>query len=215
MSYILDFILIALVVVGYIIGSKKGFIKSVWKIAALGITIATVMFLKNPAVEFVSGTPIADNIHSAIASKIHIPQGGGLNLTETLHLPKFMEPGVNSAVSGAQSAATTVNDAVTVSLTRLVILIGVCVALFIIIRLLLMVIYFLLTKAAKAPVIKGTNKLAGGILGAAHMVLLIFIAMALITMFAPAGSGIFDAIDKTYIFKYLYNYNIILQLFMK
>ena len=39
--------------------------------------------------------------------------------------------------------------------------------------------------------------------------------IALVSMFAPAESNLYEMIDKTYAVKYLYNYNILLQLFMK
>jgi len=46
-------------------------------------------------------------------------------------------------------------------------------------------------------------------------IFIIFLLLALVSMFAPAESNLYEMIDKTYAVKYLYNYNILLQLFMK
>lgn len=215
MSLILDIALAALLILAYIFGRKKGLLKSVWKIAALVLTVAAVLLLKNPAIEFISGTRAASGIYQSIADKVHLPQGGGVNITESLHLPEFMQPQIDAGIESMQSTASAVNDAAAMSLTKIIILIAVCIALFIIIRLLLAGVYYILNGLTKAPVIKGANRLAGGLLGMVNMVFIIFLALALFTMFAPGDSFLFEAIDKSYLVKYFYNYNILLQLFMR
>lgn len=215
MGLILDIILAALLIFAYIYGRSKGLLKSIWKIAALALTVILVIVLKNPAVEFVTGTRASSDIYQSISAKIRLPQGGGVNITESLHLPEFMQPQIDAGMETAQNAATAVNDAAALSLTKIVILIGVCIALFIIIRLLLMAVYMILSALTKAPVIKGANRFAGGLLSVVNMAFIIFLALSLFTMFAPRGSFLYGAIDKSYLVKYFYNYNILLQLFMR
>ena len=215
MNLILDIILVALLIMAYIMGRKKGFVKSVWKIAALAITVMSVIFLKDPAVEFVSGTKAAADIYETISAKIALPPGGGVNIAESLHLPAFMQPQIDAGLEAAQSAATAVNDAAAYSLTRIIILIAVCIALFVLIRLLLMGVYYILNGLTKAPVLKSVNRFAGGLLSIVNMAFIVFLALALFTIFAPADSFLYDAIEKSYIVKYFYNYNILLQLFMR
>ena len=215
MNIIPDLLLAALVVVSFIIGYKKGFIKSVWKIAALVITIVLVMALKVPAISFLSGTALASNIHARIAETVSIPQGGGVNIAEVLNLPDFMNNEVNNQINNTQEITSSINDTVCASLTNLFITIIACVALFIIIRLLLTATFMIINGVSKAPVINGVNRLAGGILAAVNIIFIVFIILALVSLFAPADSSLFEMIEHTYVVKYLYNYNILLQLFMK
>ncbi|MCC8160679.1 MAG: CvpA family protein [Oscillospiraceae bacterium] len=215
MSIVLDIILAALIVISFIIGYKKGFVNSVWKIAALIITIVLVMALKNPAIEILSSTGAAESISEKISETVSIPQGGGVNIAESLNLPEFLQSEVSEQISGASGAVTSLNDAVNTSLTGLFITIIVCVGLFIIIRLILAAVHLIINAVTKAPVIKGANKFLGGLLAAVNAVFIAFVLLALVSLFAPADSGLFEMIDNTYVVKYFYNYNILLQLFMK
>lgn len=215
MSIILDIILAALIIISFIAGYKKGFVKSVWKIAALVITIVLVIALKNPAVDFLSGTSIAGAINEKISKTIHIPQGGGIDAAESLNLPDFLNAQVSDGIENAQGAVASVNDAVAASLTNIAVTIIVCVALFIIIRLILMAVYMIAVGITAAPLIRGVNQFFGGLLAAVNMVFIIFLLLSLVSLFAPADSQLFEMIDNTYVVKYLYNYNILLQLFMK
>ena len=215
MSIILDIILAALIIISFIAGYKKGFVKSVWKIAALVITIVLVIALKNPAVDFLSGTSIAGAINEKISKTVHIPQGGGINVAENLNLPDFLNAQVSDGIENAQGAVASVNDAVAASLTNIAVTIIVCVALFIIIRLILMAVYMIAVGITAAPLIRGVNQFFGGLLASVNMVFIIFLLLALVSLFAPADSQVYEMIDKTYVVKYLYNYNILLQLFMK
>lgn len=215
MNYVLDISLSGLLILGFAIGYKKGLIKSIWKVGAMVVTVILVMVMKDPAVEFVSGTQISARIYDSVASKIHVPQGGGVNLTQALHLPSFMQPQVDAAAQGAENAAQMANNALIMSLTKLIILIGVCVLLFVIIRLLLWCVYLILDKASKAPVLKFANRMSGGLFGLINIIFIVLLLLALFAMFAPAGSAMYDAINETYVVKYFYNYNILLQLFLK
>ncbi|MGN0106117.1 MAG: CvpA family protein [Hominilimicola sp.] len=215
MSLVLDIILAALILISFMIGYKKGLVKSIWKIAALAITIILVIALKNPAVSFLSGTAMADNINAKISETIHIPQGGGVDISDSLNLPDFLKVEVNSGIESAQNAANSVNDAAASALTTLFLTIITCVALFIIIRLILMAVYMIINGITEAPIIKGVNKFSGGLLGAVNMVFVIFLLLSLVSLFAPADSQLFEMIESTYVVKYFYNYNILLQLFMK
>ncbi len=215
MSIILDIILAALIIISFIAGYKKGFVKSVWKIAALVITIVLVIALKNPAVDFLSGTSIAGAINEKISKTVHIPQGGGINVAENLNLPDFLNAQVSDGIENAQGAVASVNDAVAASLTNIAVTIIVCVALFIIIRLILMVVYMIAVGITAAPLIRGVNQFFGGLLASVNMVFIIFLLLALVSLFAPADSQMYEMINNTYVVKYLYNYNILLQLFMK
>lgn len=213
MNIIPDLILLALIAIAFITGYKKGFVKSVWKIAALIVTVVLVLALKTPAINYISGTEFAAALNEKIGETVNIPQGGGVNIAEVLNLPEFMRGDVNNQISS--SIVSSVNDTVNSSLTNIFLTIIVSVALFIIIRILLTAVFMVINGVSKAPVINGVNRMAGGLLAAVNIVFAVFIALALVSLFAPADSSLFEMIENTYAVKYLYNYNILLQLFMK
>lgn len=208
---ILDIILIALLVLAFFIGYKKGFVKSVWKITALILTIVLILILKMPAVKFLSGTNLAVTINTKISESL--PQGGGVNIAQTLNLPEFLQGEVDSQITTAQGLP--ISDTVNSSLTSLFITIIACVGLFIIIRLILAAVFMIITAVTELPLIKGVNKLVGGLLGAVNILFIVYLLLAVMSLFASADNMLFEEINNTQLVKYLYNYNILLQLFMK
>lgn len=212
MSILLDIILLVVLVLTFTAGYKKGFVKSVWKIAALALTVVLVLILKDTAVNMLYSSNIANGISVKIAEKINIPQGGGVSIADTLRLPEAVK---SEMANGIANATTSINEATVEYLTTLCVTVIACVALFVVIRLLLMAVYMIINGLSKAPLIKGVNKLTGGIFATVNAVFVVFLIFSLVSLFAPTGSGVFEVIDNTYIVKYLYNYNILLKLFMK
>lgn len=213
MSITLDIVLIALLLLAFFIGYKKGFVKSVWKIAALVLTIVLMLMLKTPTVNYLSGTALAETINTKISETVNLPQGGGVNIAQSLNLPQFMQSEVNNQITESQDL--TINDTVNSSLTSLFITIIACIGLFIAIRLILAVIFMIISGITELPLIKGVNKLIGGLLAAVNIIFAVYLLLACVSLFAPADSSLFEEINNTYLVKYLYNYNILLQLFMK
>ena len=208
MNITLDIILLAVLVISFVIGYKKGFVKSVWKIVALVVTIVLVLALKTPTVNFLAGSALANNISTKIA-------GGGVDIAETLNLPEFIQSDMTNQIDSTNNAVNSINEKTVMWLTNLCLTVIACVALFIIIRLILMAVYMIINGITEAPIIKGVNKFMGGIFATINIIFIIFLLLALVSMFAPAESNLYEMIDKTYAVKYLYNYNILLQLFMK
>lgn len=213
MSITLDIVLIALLLLAFFIGYKKGFVKSVWKIAALVLTIVLMLMLKTPTVNYLSGTALAETINTKISETVNLPQGGGVNIAQSLNLPQFMQSEVNNQITESQNLP--INDTVNSSLTSLFITIIACIGLFIVIRLILAVIFMIISGITELPLIKGVNKLIGGLLAAVNIIFAVYLLLACVSLFAPADSSLFEEINNTYLVKYLYNYNILLQLFMK
>lgn len=215
MSVLADILLVAILVTAFIYWHNKGLVKSIWKIAALIVTIVLVLLLKNPVADYISDTNLAVNLNNSISEMISVPPGGGVNITETLNLPEFMHKELEVGAESAKNTAEAINRTAASALTDTIIIIGVCIALFILIRLALMAAFMLINTATKLPVIKGANKLLGGILGMINVIFIVFLALALFTMFAPTDHNMYDIIDKSYLVKYLYNNNILLKLFMR
>lgn len=110
MNITLDIILLAVLVISFVIGYKKGFVKSVWKIVALVVTIVLVLALKTPTVNFLAGSALANNISTKIAENVNIPQGGGVDIAETLNLPEFIQSDMTNQIDSTNNAVNSINE---------------------------------------------------------------------------------------------------------
>ena len=215
MSIIADLCLAAIFIAAFVYWHNKGLVKSIWKIAALAATIILVIFLKDPVTDYIKQTKIAENINQSLAQVITVPPGGGVNIAQSLNLPEVIQGSLQIGIDSSLSTAEAMKTAAAAALSDAIINIGVCALLFIIIRLLLMLAYILVDSATKLPVIKGTNKFLGGLLGVVNILFIVFLALMLLAMYAPSDSGLYGIIDHTYLVKFLYNNNILLKLFIK
>lgn len=212
---ILDIIVIGLVVLSFIISAKKGFVKSVWKIAALVITIALVMALKTPSVEFLAKTNVADTVYDFISERLTVDteslNGNELTAESNMGIPQIVASQITETAGESINRGT---DALTRQLTVFALNIIASVGLFIVIRVGLMIVFQVLDGASWLPVINQANAFLGGVLGAINMLALIYIACALLSLFS-ADSEVVGLINQSTIVKYFYNYNILLQLILK
>ncbi len=212
---ILDIIVIGLVVLSFIISAKKGLVRSVWKIAALVITIVLVMVLKTPSVEFLAKTNVADTIYDFISERMTVDteslNGNELTVESNIGIPQIIASNITKSAGESINRGT---DALTRQLTVFALNIIASVGLFIVIRVGLMIAFQILDGASRLPVINQANALLGGVLGAINMLALIYIACALLSLFA-ADNEVTGLINQSTIVKYFYNYNILLQLILK
>lgn len=219
---ILDLIVIGMIVLAFVISAKKGLVKSVWKIAALIITIALVMALKTPAVNFLAGTNVSDMIYDTISERL--TSDGESEFTEPestaegedntkTNIPQYIITEITKSADTEEmyGIINRGTDILAQKLTLWALQIIAVVGLFILIRVLLMALFIIVDAISKLPLIGQANALLGGLLGAVNMLAVIYIACALLSLFA-AESEICRLINQSYIVKYFYNYNILLQL---
>lgn len=206
-SLIIDILAAALIITAFTAGMKKGLVKSVWKAAAWIITAALVFILLHPVTDFLSGTQTAvhmnDKVYAELQSNIPMINSGELNL------PKFFVQDINTDTL-TNEAVTELSRQITLTFIKIVSF----VILFVLIRLILALIFRMLDVASKLPVINGANKLLGGLLGIINMLFVIYIVCAALSLFT-ANERITEIINSSYIVKYFYNNNILMQLILR
>lgn len=222
---ILDLIAAAIVVLSFIVNLRRGLVKSVWKITALVLTIVLVIALKTPVVNYLAGTDMANRIYKSVSDSLTVELENPLNEVNTdeeaaqsgtipPYLMEQMLKTVNSDSDNINSAIEKGMDELARRLTMLMLKIIAVIGLFIIIRILLMAVFIVLDGASKLPVIGHANALLGGILGIINALAIIYIVCAVLSLLS-VSSDIQNLINQSYIVKYFYNYNILLQLIMK
>lgn len=210
---ILDLIVVGVIVLAFFVSARKGLVKSVWRIAALIITIALVTVLKTPAVNYLSQTNLADTIYDTIVQRLTPDElGEAVNEdNEKSIIPSYIIKELTE--ENLQGIINRGTDTTAQRLTLCALQIIAAVALFIIIRVFLMAAFMIIDGMSKLPLINQANALLGGILGVVNILAVIYIACALLSLFAE--SKVIGLIEQSYIVKYFYNYNILLQLIMK
>ena len=171
--------------------------------------------LLQPVTAALSATKLADSIgvkvHETVTEKFTQDNGG----EEKKELPGFLTKGVDTETikNGGEAAAAAI-DSLSRTITLLLIKIIACIALFIVLRIVLTILIKTLDLIAKLPVIHGANKLLGGLLGIISMLFVIYLICTLISLFA-ADDKVMGVINSTYLVKYFYNNNFILQIVLK
>ncbi len=215
---ILDIIFIVLMVLALITGMKQGLVKSIWRLAAWIITFAAVSAALTPAVGFLHSTPLSERVYTSVYEVIapKEEQTEEKSLSELTSLPEWMVRGADEQMQSITDAimeeriAAAENSARTI--TDTVIKIIAAVGLFILIRVLLSILFNVLNIASKLPLINGANKLLGGIFSVLSMLIGVFIALALVSLFA--NPSVYEIFTGSKIVGYLFENNTLMRLFM-
>ena len=214
-ALVIDIISVILIVVSFVRGSMKGFIKSVWRLAAWVITAVLTFSLLTPAYEFALNLPAREKLNAQVHQYLdeRLTNGNEQEAVMITGLPEFLGESIDLSqlTSGVvQNFDNAVSDFAK-NITNIIIKIAVFILLFLIIRILLWLVFNVLNVASKLPVIKGANKLLGGIAGVLGTMFVIYLVCAFISFFA-SNAGVIEVINSSYIVKYFYNNNILLQL---
>lgn len=214
-ALVIDIISVILIVVSFVRGSMKGFIKSVWRLAAWVITAVLTFSLLTPAYEFALNLPVSEKLNTQVHQYLdeRLTNGNEQEAVMITGLPEFLGESIDLSQLTSQ-AAQNFDNAVSdfaKNITNIIIKIAVFILLFLIIRILLWFVFNVLNVASKLPVIKGANKLLGGIAGVLGTMFVIYLVCAFISFFA-SNAGVIEVINSSYIVKYFYNNNILLQL---
>ncbi len=211
---ILDIILGLIILASAVYGYRRGFIKSIWGIAAWGITIAAVYAAMNPAIALLNGTKTAVNINNSIYTAVadKLTADNNLSLSQATGLPEWAVKGVslNDVIdNGVEITAHTAADTITDTVIKIIASVG----LFIIIRAVLGILFGIINAVFHLPLLNGANRLLGAALSVVGAMIIVYIAAAAAAMFA--NPSIYEHIEKTYIVKEIFDNNILMKLFIK
>lgn len=207
-SYAIDAAAAALIVIAFAAGMKKGLVKSVWKAVSWVACAVLVLVLINPAVKLVSETPLYEKAYEAVNGEVS-ERLNTAGENGKIGIPEFVLKNAD-----IESAAKKSAEEISGNITGLILKIAVFVVLFVFIKIILAIVFHMLDTASKLPVINGTNKLLGGLLGLISILLAIYAVCAAIALFA-VNEAVSDTVNSTYLVKYFYNNNILLQLIFK
>ena len=213
MGIIVDVIIVVLLAISIFLGYKKGLIGVVFSLCAMLLAIIITVVLYNPVTDLViKNTEIDENIKTAII------ENGILEKSETDENDKSINAYIKKYVTNnlKDGVNNTIENTAGV-ISEKVVSVGVAIALFIVVRIALLLLKFVAEGIAELPIVKQFNEIGGLAYGVVRGILVIYILLAICFFILSIKNiePISNAIDASYIGKYLYNNNIILNIFFK
>ena len=221
---IIDAILIIIILGNSAIGYKRGLVRVAFKLLSSIIAMILVLILYKPTTNFImNNTSIPNAIESTIASKIEILfENSTAQTVEQLPndnsmvsmLKVFIGDELGTVVEQAtNSIVQTVSHEVTYKIISTVVFF----ALFAIIRLIIYVLRSYMEWIADLPILDIINGTGGMIYGVLKGFFIIYVALALISLFMPifGDTVILSAIENSIFGSRMFNNNILLNLIFK
>jgi len=206
MGIMLDVIVVAIILFNTIIGYTKGLVNVVFNLCAFLIALIITVFLYTPITNFViENTEFDEKLENVIIE--NGITGETETLTESGAIEKYL----------SQSITNTKNDIIQSSSTIIaqkIIGIIIAIALFIIIRLVLVFAKALINGIASLPIIKQLNEVGGLFYGIFIGVVIVYVVLAILFLVISINNNaiLTQAINNSIITKILYSNNIVLNL---
>ena len=211
MGIVVDVILCSIIILNVFIGYKKGLIKVAFNIFAFFIAIIATFILFRPISNLViNNTQIDDKIKETIVNKASRNQDTNEINDSKGFIQEYIENEIKSKAEEVKNnTIETIAEAISIRAVEIL----TWIMLFIAIRIVLILLKFLSEAISEIPIIKQFNEIGGIIYGIIKSAVIIILILTIIFIISSIhGNGkINDAIEESFITKYLYNNNIIVN----
>lgn len=221
MSIIIDAIILGILVLCIALGYRKGLTGALLKFVSFVLALIIAFVLFKPVSNFIiDKTNWDENLEQGIRNTILNNDKSENNIKpdneeEKQSMPSVIIDYINETVENAgNDAKEAVVDATARQVAIMIINSGVWFALFLISRIILIFVKGLANIITSLPVIKQFDKLGGIIYGLVEAFIIIYGILAILSFVSPvvSGTGILDAIQKSFIGSTMYNNNLLLKL---
>lgn len=199
---------------------RQGFVKASSAILSIVLTIVLMFAFQDSINSYLKnsqfGEELNNKIISALTKQNEDEQVKSEEEINELGLPLFFADIARDTEEKIENAKNDLILEAAQSTTASIINILSIVILYIGIRILLFFGLKIINMIFKLPVLKSINSLAGAAIGVVNALFVIYILCAALIWFVPNNNSqlIKETIDNTYITKYFYNNNMLLELFM-
>lgn len=214
---IADIIVILILGVCFYFYYNKGLILTLLGFCSTLLSAVLSRFLSPLLGDALRQTSIFDSIKEYVSSSItQNGNGVGKNFINSLDIPEFLKTSLldnNNPEVYKRLNVTQISDYVSEYVASFIINIIAMIAVFIILIVLFKFLSKTLNIIAKLPVLKTANKLAGGGIGLVQGVLIIWIGLAILTMFygKPMFNSANEAVSNSLIAVKFYDSNILIK----
>lgn len=210
LGIIFDIILVAIIALNVFICYRKGLVKlAVGLIAVIVAIIISVVLYKPVSNIIIENTEIDENIENTIIENFSAETDEQEDTDNGFM--KYMEKYVNDSINKTRNQI--VLEASNVIATKVI---NICVFLgiFIVARIVLILLTFIADIIMSLPILKQFNKAGGIIYGLIKALLIIYVILAIIffIIYVSGNTTLSNAISSSYITKFFYNNNLLLNL---
>lgn len=234
MSWIVDVVIVAFLIIATVIGVYKGAIKGFLGLAFLVANIVLSIWLSKYLASYLMGTSFGDTLQiwvntwftgsnealfNSVLTKtdselfilyegVQVPFATAL---EYAKIPSFLAPTITSAVFAVAESGYTLAQVLVPSISSFIMIILSCVILLIFFAIVFGIIKAFLRKLLVNKAARGIDRVLGAVFGLLKGVLLVLIVFLALNMFSniPALESTFAAINSSFIGGFIYSTNIL------
>ena len=204
MGILADILIIAILIINIIIGYKKGLVNVIFNIFAFLIAIIITFIAYKPISEIIiKNTNIYDNIKSTIINNSNKDEKENENEES---LQKYIQ-------DATEEVKTNTTELIAENIAKKSVEIITGIIVFIVTRILLILLKFVTEAVANLPIIKQLNEIGGFGYGLAKGLIIIYIILTIMFLVISINGNkkIVDTLNTSYITKFLYDNNIIVN----
>jgi uncharacterized membrane protein required for colicin V production len=222
MNISVDILVIAVFIISVLSGLSRGFIRASKNIIMNLITIVLMICLTVPVTNVLKTFTVYSLVNDSVVNAVynvfqeHSAAEGIQSIIYNLGLPEFI---TNQLILQADFLAVT-EDTIALSisseLTAMILKAISSISVFIFSKFILAILSSVLDGVLDIPAIDKLDKFAGLIMGVGNALLIIYISSGLVMLFTPLGKmqSVDNFIQSTYILRYFYENNYLLNLFI-
>lgn len=227
MGIIVDLIIVLFLLVFVFLGYKKGLTGSIIKLLSFIIAIVISIMFCRPVANYVNrNTEIDDKIKTSIID-IFDKQEDDVSTEEEEEKEKEKEEeGIKEIIfkeisedikNAANETKTQVVNQSADRITETIINVGAAIAIYLVVRLVLIIVSFFIKGITELPIIKQVDKIGGVVYGLVEGMIIIYVIFGIISFITLAlpENNISSTIEKSAIGGTIYNNNLILNLLIK
>ena len=212
MGIILDIIIVGIIAINIYLCYKKGLVNlAVGLIAVVAAIILSVILYKPVTNLVMEKTQFDESIENMIIEKfsVDVPEGTEVRYTGIL---SYLETEMGNAINQTQNEIVyQTAGAMSEKVINLIVFIGI----FIVVRVILFVLTFVADAITSLPILKQLDDIGGIVYGLIKSLLIIYAILAVVNLIVTitASVTISDLISSSYITKFFYDNNLLLNIF--
>ena len=211
MGIILDVIIIAIIALNVFLCYRKGLVNlAVGLIAVVAAIILSVIFYKPVTNLIVENTEFDETIENTIIETF-VPEGVDAGQVQYVGILSYLETEVGNAINDTKNQV--VHETAGAMAEKIINLI-VFIAIFTIVRVALFALTFVADAITSLPILKQLNDVGGILYGLIKALLIVYLVLAIVSLIVSftANTAISDIIGNSFVTKFFYNHNILLNL---
>lgn len=210
MGVIFDIIIIAIIALNVYACYKKGLVNlAVGLIAVVAAIILAVIFYKPVTNIIVENTELDEKIQSTIVETF-APEGEE-GQVEYVGILSYLETEIGNVVNDTKNEVVyQTANAMSIKIINLIAFI----AIFIVVRVVLFALTFVADAITSLPILKQLDDVGGIVYGIVKALLIVYVVLAIVSLIVgfTANTTIADAISSSFVTKFFYNNNLLLNL---